>query len=432
MRFDKKNNYKFDCETKIGKRGGLRGRSPPAPCSTHFHKKEKEMNIHKKNMTQEPQFKVLAGLRPRSPLWEGMGTTGHSLRSLTLSAKPRLAPGGPSLQSFQSHLDLKSTGQSGAGRSLPSNPRSLLNSNEFFEEFLKAKGHLGTSSWTKNMSNFLLGSRNGISIVNLEYTFTSLRRVLKFLENMTSYRGNGGDHKTTSAKPRSAQGFHPVPLSKHQKISSGLIGEGLRGQSEASPSSGETTSCPLGTISSPKSFPHILFVNTCSKYSELVKQTAIKSNQSYINERWIGGTLTNWKQISESILLYNKFHMQFDKFLKIYNIQIPMYQKAKKRYEGLNKPRVQTESIYLNKKESQSFLSSEYIPDIIILTNPDQNNIVIQEAQLFKIPVIAFCDTNTKTIGIDYIIPGNNKSIFFMYFCLNLITITLQKGAKPI
>jgi small subunit ribosomal protein S2 len=164
--------------------------------------------------------------------------------------------------------------------------------------------------------------------------------------------------------------------------------------------------------------PHILFVNTQSKYSELVKQAALKSNQSYINDRWIGGTLTNWKQISESILLYNKFSIQFERFLMINNIQIPLYQKAKKRYEGL--------------KLSKDNKPSKYIPDIIILTNPDQNNIVIKEAQLFKIPVIAFADSNTKTFGIDYIIPGNNKSIYFMYFCLNLITITLQKTKKRI
>ena len=81
---------------------------------------------------------------------------------------------------------------------------------------------------------------------------------------------------------------------------------------------------------------HILFVNTSSKYSELVKNTDGKLNQSYVNDRWVGGTLTNWKQVSESIFLFKKFSFQFETFMKIYNIQIPVYQKAKKRYEGLN------------------------------------------------------------------------------------------------
>jgi small subunit ribosomal protein S2 len=245
---------------------------------------------------------------------------------------------------------------------------------EFIQDLLKTKGHLGTNNWTENMSKFLLGSRNGISIIDLEYTFICLRRVLQFLENMNRY--------------------YEVKIQGFEQSKSGF-----RFSSNFSSS------------------PHILFVNTHTKYSELVKQTAIQSNQSYINERWIGGTLTNWKQISESILLYNKFSMQFDSFLKLNNIQIPIYQKAKKRYEGLNYSR-----------NAKSLFSSSYIPDIIVLTNPDQNNIVIKEAQLFKIPIIAFGDTNTKTSGIDYIIPGNNKSIYFMYLCLNLITITLQRS----
>ena len=295
---------------------------------------------------------------------------------------------------------------------------------EFIQDLLKTKGHLGTNNWTENMSKFLLGSRNGISIINIEYTFICLRRVLQFLENMNRYYQFSVASSSTK-KEQSKSG---------SRLSSNFA-----------------------------SSPHILFVNTHTKYSELIKQVAIQSNQSYINERWIGGTLTNWKQISESILLYHKFSTQFDSFLKLNNIQIPIYQKAKKRYEGLNYSRndssfrplsssssstlivsdeaaqkheehsggmqeVKQATSYVDFSDEKSLFSSYYIPDIIVLTNPDQNNIVIKEAQLFKIPIIAFADTNTKTLGIDYIIPGNNKSIYFMYFCLNLITITLQRS----
>lgn len=238
---------------------------------------------------------------------------------------------------------------------------------EIFQDLLKMKSHIGTNNWTKEMSRYLLGSRNGVSIINLEYTFISLKRVLKFLENYTKY------NKT----------------------------KGLNS--------------------------NILFVNTYNKYSELVKHVAIRSNQSYINDRWIGGTITNWKQISESILLYDKFHRQFDEFLKMNNIQIPIYEKAKKRYEGLELDR-RSSGIGPSASVIENRAMQCIIPDIIILTNPDQNNILIQEAQLYKIPVIAFADSNTLIKGIDYIIPGNNKSIYFMYFCLNLITITLQRN----
>jgi ribosomal protein S2 len=291
---------------------------------------------------------------------------------------------------------------------------------EFFQDLIKTKAHLGTNIWTKDMSKFLLGSRNGISIINIEYTLICLRQVLKFLEIM---KLSGGGWEGGSSRVLRGVGLcPPLPPTTPPQLP----------QSESRPP--EHPSSMNNHYST-----HILFVNTSAKFSELVKQTALKSNQSYINERWIGGTLTNWKQISESILLYNKFSTQFDTFLRIHNIQIPMYEKAKKRYEGLNILSSRTARDVLrreaplrprsamNRNTHDKVLSMRSaIPDVIILTNPDENNIVIKEAQLFKIPVIAFADTNTKTLGIDYIIPGNNKSISFMYFCLNLITITLQ------
>ncbi len=249
---------------------------------------------------------------------------------------------------------------------LSNQPDLIQDSNSFLTEILKLKGHIGTKHWTKEMSQFLLGSRNDISIFHLEHTFICLRRVLKFLESESRRDSN-----------------------------------------------------------------HILFVNTYRKYSELVQQVAVKSNQSYINDRWIGGMLTNWKQISESILLFKKFNAKFNQFVVENNIQIPIYQKAKRRYNGLDSP-LHKASREASPKgvglASPSLMSSMALPDIIILTNPDQNRNVIQEAKLFKIPIIAFADSNTNVQGIDYIIPGNSKSIYFMYFCLNLITITLESS----
>jgi small subunit ribosomal protein S2 len=172
---------------------------------------------------------------------------------------------------------------------------------------------------------------------------------------------------------------------------------------------------------------HILFVNTSPKYKELVQITASTTNQSYINDRWVGGMLTNWKQLSQSVFLFQKFVYQFDSFLQSNNIQIPSYQKAKKRYEGLKQP-----SSYNNSKMEiqlhKNTIKQVVLPDIIILTNPEKNAIVIQEAQKFQIPIIAFMDSNSKNENIQFLIPGNNQSISFMYFCFNLFTITLKRN----
>ncbi len=243
-------------------------------------------------------------------------------------------------------------------------PQNSGSDPSLLKELFKTKAHIGRSTWVKMMSPFLLGSRNDIFIFELELTIMCMKQVLKVLENIRKKNG------------------------------------------------------------------HILFVNTSSKYSELVKRTALSVNQSYVNDRWVGGSLTNWKQISKSIFLFQKFSFQFENFLKIHNIQIPIYQKAKKRYEGL----IGKADIFQSKKykkessnQNEPALYNESLPDLIILINPDQNPIVIQEAKIYQIPIIGFADTNTQNKDIDYIIPGNIKSISFMYFCLNLFTIVLQR-----
>jgi len=67
------------------------------------------------------------------------------------------------------------------------------------------------------------------------------------------------------------------------------------------------------------------------------------------------------------------------------------------------------------------------LPDVIFLMNPEENQNVLHEANLLKIPVIALADSQTQISGIDYMIPGNIQSIEFVYWCLNFITIALQK-----
>jgi len=266
---------------------------------------------------------------------------------------------------------------------------SLILKNNLFNDLMKTKAHLGTIKWTKIMSPFLFGYRNNISIFNMEHTIICLKQTLKILQNINKKNG------------------------------------------------------------------HILFVNTSPKYSALVRITASNIKQSYINDRWIGGTLTNWKQVSESIFLFQKFAHQFDTFLKTNNIQIANYIKAKKRYEGLrffksteldNSADLSTviansdntSNVHIEKEENTNISAIKKttpfvytnkmsnLPDIIILTNPEKNMIVIQEAKKYQIPIIAFVDSNTNNEDIQYLIPGNNQSTAFMYFCFNLFTITLR------
>jgi len=178
----------------------------------------------------------------------------------------------------------------------------------------------------------------------------------------------------------------------------------------------------------------ILFVNTNPKYAELVRQTAEAMNQAYMNNSWVGGSLTNWKQVSRSVLLFHSFEQKFQnrnetaskKLISVSNLRT--YSLAKKKFEGLA-PLVKNGNLCL--------------PDFIFVINPYENQLLLQEAKKFQIPVMCFVDTSSKSENfqvvvenfggnihhkIDYILPGNSQSLEYMYFCLNLLVIEWKRG----
>jgi ribosomal protein S2 len=82
---------------------------------------------------------------------------------------------------------------------------------------------------------------------------------------------------------------------------------------------------------------------------------------------------------------------------------------------------------------NHAFNRISHLPDVIIITNPEKNIIVIQEALKYQIPIIGFVDSNTSNHcieSIQYVIPGNNQSTEFIYFCLNLFAIILKGSIR--
>ena len=170
----------------------------------------------------------------------------------------------------------------------------------------------------------------------------------------------------------------------------------------------------------------LLVVNTNPEYfrifkniSSIQKNSVNKKNAdifsilnssliSYCNNQWIGGTLTNWKQISRSALTFAKFSERFDNFLTKNNIYFPQYKKMKKRFQGL-----------VIKVDEKIILAFKKTPDLILIVNPNENRNVIDEANCLNIPVLAFTDSNTDLLGITYPIPVNCNSIHFLYLFLN-------------
>ena len=161
-------------------------------------------------------------------------------------------------------------------------------------------------------------------------------------------------------------------------------------------------------------------INAKGSFNYSENQSNYKSSKvklSVLQNQWVGGMLTNWKQVCESLRIYTKFKNKFETFLNKHNIQFSTYEKYKKKYFGLT-PLANT------------------LPDLIIITNPEKNDILIQEAFLLKIPIIALVNTHTSSsllTKIQYPIPGNNNSPYFIYFCMNLFLLAMKfKNVKKI
>ncbi len=139
----------------------------------------------------------------------------------------------------------------------------------------------------------------------------------------------------------------------------------------------------------------VLFVGTKRQASESIANAAQRSAQYYMNHRWLGGTLTNWKTISLSIRRLR----QLDEILQA---------------EG--KGRTKKELLNLTRERDKLNMSLGGIkdmggtPDLLFVIDTNREAIAIAEARKLKIPIVAVVDTNCDPDGIDYPIPGNDDA----------------------
>lgn len=139
----------------------------------------------------------------------------------------------------------------------------------------------------------------------------------------------------------------------------------------------------------------ILFVGTKRQAQKPIAEAAEKCAQYYINHRWLGGTLTNWKTISNSIQRLK----QIDEILA-------------GGAEGLTKKE------RLNMERDQAKLQASLggiremggTPDLLFIIDVGKEDLAILEAQKLGIPVVAVVDTNCSPKGVNYIIPGNDDA----------------------
>ncbi|CAL4042552.1 30S ribosomal protein S2 [Buchnera aphidicola (Takecallis arundicolens)] len=151
----------------------------------------------------------------------------------------------------------------------------------------------------------------------------------------------------------------------------------------------------------------ILFIGTKKFASDIIKQIAISCNQFYVNKRWLGGMLTNWKTVRQSI--------QRLKDLEVQSQDGTLSKLTKK--EGLIRMRE------LSKLENSlgGIKNMGGLPDVIFIIDAYHERIAIQEANNLGIPVFSVVDTNSNPDGIDFVIPGNDDAMRAINLYLNTV-----------
>jgi small subunit ribosomal protein S2 len=159
----------------------------------------------------------------------------------------------------------------------------------------------------------------------------------------------------------------------------------------------------------------ILFVGTKRQASDVVAEAAKRSGQYYINQRWLGGMLTNWKTIQNSI------------------------RQLKKIEETLSSERsgfTKKEMLSLQRQHEKLDRSLGGIrdmggqPDLVFIIDTTREDLAVKEAQKLGIPIIAIVDTNASVDGIDYPIPGNDDATRAITLYCKLISDAALSGLQ--
>jgi len=159
----------------------------------------------------------------------------------------------------------------------------------------------------------------------------------------------------------------------------------------------------------------ILFVGTKRQASLPIAEAAKRCGQYYINQRWLGGLLTNWNTIQVSIKTLRKLHEQLDG---------PNQGFTKKELLSMSRQRDKLEASLGGIKDMGGR------PDMLFVIDTNKEDLAIKEAQRLGIPIVAIVDSNCSTEGITYPIPGNDDSTRAINLYLNLVAGAVLDGIQ--
>ncbi len=160
----------------------------------------------------------------------------------------------------------------------------------------------------------------------------------------------------------------------------------------------------------------VLFVGTKRQAQDIIKENAERCGQYYVNYRWLGGMLTNWKTVYKSISRLVKLNEMF----------------ANNETEGYTKKEL------LNLRKEQEKLDKALSgvmnmggqPDLLFVVDMPKEDLAIKEAKKLGIPVIAIADTNADPTLADFPVPGNDDAIRAIQFYCELVSAAVLDGIQ--
>ena len=162
----------------------------------------------------------------------------------------------------------------------------------------------------------------------------------------------------------------------------------------------------------------VMFVGTKRSASEAVGTAAARCGMPYVNFRWLGGMMTNFKTIRQSINRLEAIERMAE--------------------DGTFQKLVKKEVIILGRERDKLARSltgirhMRRLPDVLFVIDVGHEHIAIQEAKKLGIPVVGIVDTNNQLEGVDYIIPGNDDSVRAINLYVNAVADTIQEAKASV
>ena len=161
----------------------------------------------------------------------------------------------------------------------------------------------------------------------------------------------------------------------------------------------------------------ILFISTKKQASEAIAELAKDTDQYYVNYRWLGGMLTNWGTISNSIKKLNKINLDLSS-----------------ENRGFTKKELLKMSGQRDKLQRSlgGIAEMKKVPDLVFIIDTNYESLAIAESSKLGIPIIAILDSNSNPENIDYPIPGNDDARRSIDLYCNLLKETINNAKKDL